>query len=96
MRLLAAAQRKLGEPLSADPADWYGAVATFSGADDRATAAAYADDVYDVIRTGERRTTDTGERVTLTAPLPDHMARTWKTLGWHENDVPDDPFADNE
>ncbi|MFI7683006.1 N-acetylmuramoyl-L-alanine amidase [Streptomyces griseoaurantiacus] len=65
--LLAAAQRKLGEPLSADPADWYGAVATFSGADDRATAAAYADDVYDVIRTGERRTTDTGERVTLTA-----------------------------
>ena len=38
----------------------------------------------------------TKKRVTLTAPLPDHMARTWKTLGWHENDVPDDPFADNE
>jgi 23S rRNA pseudouridine955/2504/2580 synthase len=34
----------------------------------------------------------TGKRVTLTAPLPDHMARTWKTLGWHENDVPADPF----
>ncbi|MFD7710469.1 N-acetylmuramoyl-L-alanine amidase [Streptomyces sp. NPDC059786] len=65
--LLAAAQRKLGEPLSADPADWYGAVARFSGADDSATAAAYADDVYDVIRAGERRTTDSGQRVTLTA-----------------------------
>jgi 23S rRNA pseudouridine955/2504/2580 synthase len=36
----------------------------------------------------------TRKRVTLTAPLPDHMARTWKTMGWHENDVPDDPFAD--
>lgn len=34
----------------------------------------------------------TGRRVTITAPLPDHMARTWKTLGWHENDVPADPF----
>ncbi|MFJ3222290.1 N-acetylmuramoyl-L-alanine amidase [Streptomyces sp. NPDC086783] len=65
--LLAAAQRQLGEPLSGDPADWYGAVARFSAADDSATAAAYADDVYDVIRGGERRTTDTGERVTLAA-----------------------------
>ncbi|MBU2957427.1 RluA family pseudouridine synthase [Paracoccus sp. 1_MG-2023] len=38
----------------------------------------------------------TKKRITLTAPLPDHMARTWKTLGWHENDVPADPFADDE
>ncbi|WP_153815210.1 N-acetylmuramoyl-L-alanine amidase [Streptomyces sp. SUK 48] len=65
--LLAAAQRGLGEPLSADPADWYGAVARFSGADDTATAAVYADDVYDVLRTGERRTTDAGQRVALAA-----------------------------
>ncbi|MFE0367957.1 N-acetylmuramoyl-L-alanine amidase [Streptomyces tendae] len=65
--LLAAAQRELGEPLSADPADWYAAVARFSGAEDSATAAAYADDVYEVIRTGERRTTDAGQRVSLTA-----------------------------
>lgn len=36
----------------------------------------------------------TGRRITITAPLPEHMARTWKTLGWHENDVPEDPFAD--
>ncbi|MBC9248089.1 RluA family pseudouridine synthase [Paracoccus sp. 11-3] len=38
----------------------------------------------------------TKKRITLTAPLPDHMQRTWKTLGWHENDVPDDPFAEAE
>lgn len=65
--LLAAAQRELGEPLSADPADWYGAVARFSGAEDSATAAAYANDVYEVIRAGERRTTDSGQRVALAA-----------------------------
>lgn len=38
----------------------------------------------------------TKKRMTLTAPLPEHMVRTWKTLGWHESDVPDDPFADEE
>ncbi|WP_411978314.1 N-acetylmuramoyl-L-alanine amidase [Streptomyces scopuliridis] len=65
--LLAAAQRELGQPLSGDPADWYGAVARFSGADDSATAATYANDVYDVIRNGERRTTDSGQRVALRA-----------------------------
>ena len=36
----------------------------------------------------------TGTRITLTAPLPDHMKRTWKTVGWIENDVPADPFED--
>ena len=65
--LLAAAQRKLGLPLSSDPADWYGAVARFSGADDTATAAAYANDVYAVIRGGEQRTTDAGQQVALAA-----------------------------
>lgn len=65
--LLAAAQKDLGEPLSQDPADWYGAVARFSGADDRATAAAYANDVFDVLRTGEERTTDAGQQVELAA-----------------------------
>ena len=79
--LLAAAQKDLGEPLSEDPSDWYGAVARFSGADDSATAAAYADDVYDVLRTGEERTTDTGRRVALAAQpdlVPDtaQLART--------------------
>ncbi|MEV7373249.1 N-acetylmuramoyl-L-alanine amidase [Streptomyces sp. NPDC090301] len=65
--LLAAAQRESGRPASTDPADWYGAVARYSGADDSATATRYADDVFDVIRSGESRTTDSGQTVTLTA-----------------------------
>ncbi|MDW4549767.1 RluA family pseudouridine synthase [Defluviimonas sp. D31] len=36
----------------------------------------------------------TGKRITLTAPLPDHMKRTWKTVGWSEAEAPADPFAD--
>ena len=36
----------------------------------------------------------TGKRITLTAPLPDHMKRTWKSVGWAEGDVPADPFED--
>ncbi|MFE5813605.1 N-acetylmuramoyl-L-alanine amidase [Streptomyces sp. NPDC056479] len=65
--LLAAAQKELGEPLSSDPADWYGAVARFSGADDTATATAYANDVYAVLRTGQERRTDGGQLVSLAA-----------------------------
>jgi len=30
--------------------------------------------------------------MTFTAPLPEHMARTWKLLDWKESDVPADPF----
>ncbi|MGW5673683.1 N-acetylmuramoyl-L-alanine amidase [Streptomyces sp. NPDC003860] len=63
--LLADAQRRLGRAPSPDPADWYGAVAAFSAADDAATAGAYADDVFEVIRTGHSRRTDAGQRVTL-------------------------------
>lgn len=65
--LLAAAQKKLGKPLSDDPADWYGAIARFSGADDQATAATYANDVFAVIRDGQERTTDAGQHVALPA-----------------------------
>ncbi|MFE7951619.1 N-acetylmuramoyl-L-alanine amidase [Streptomyces sp. NPDC057426] len=65
--LLAAAQRASGRPLSADPADWFGAVARYSGADDTATATTYANDVFDVIRSGESRRTDSGQVVTLAA-----------------------------
>ena len=35
----------------------------------------------------------TKKPMTFTAPLPDHMAKTWKLLDWKENDVPADPFA---
>ncbi len=36
----------------------------------------------------------TGARLVLTAPLPDHMARTWGHLEWRAADVPADPFED--
>lgn len=36
----------------------------------------------------------TGEQITLTAPLPEHMRKTWKTLGWREAEAPADPFGD--
>ena len=36
----------------------------------------------------------TKKTMTFTAPLPQHMARTWKTFGWHEDDVPADPFVE--
>ena len=37
----------------------------------------------------------TGKRITITAPLPEHMARTWKTLDWNPADVPADPFEED-
>ena len=37
----------------------------------------------------------TGHDITLTAPLPEHMAKTWKMLDWHASDVPADPFEDD-
>ena len=37
---------------------------------------------------------DDPERVlTLSAPLPDHMARTWNLFGWRSVDAPDNPWS---
>lgn len=36
----------------------------------------------------------TGAMLTVTAPLPDHMKRSWKTFGWSESDVVADPFTE--
>jgi 23S rRNA pseudouridine955/2504/2580 synthase len=36
----------------------------------------------------------TGARITVTADLPAHMARTWSTFGWRAGDAPADPFAE--
>ncbi|WP_179380644.1 RluA family pseudouridine synthase [Jannaschia marina] len=38
----------------------------------------------------------TGARLNLTAPLPEHMERTWKMMGWDGLDVPVDPFAEHD
>ncbi|MBB5222882.1 23S rRNA pseudouridine955/2504/2580 synthase [Amaricoccus macauensis] len=36
----------------------------------------------------------TGRRLTLTAPLPEHMARTWDLFGWRPEDAAADPFEE--
>ena len=36
----------------------------------------------------------TGAMLNLTAPLPEHMARTWDIFQWRPADVPADPFED--
>ena len=38
----------------------------------------------------------TGARLVITAPLPDHMTRTWDYVQWDVRDVPADPFEDIE
>ncbi|TRD23181.1 RluA family pseudouridine synthase [Palleronia caenipelagi] len=35
----------------------------------------------------------TGAPLTVTAPLPEHMVRTWKSLEWSLDDAADDPFS---
>ncbi|OWU84011.1 pseudouridine synthase [Oceanicola sp. 22II-s10i] len=38
----------------------------------------------------------TGKPLELTAPLPEHMLRTWEAVGWHQDEVLADPFEDEE
>ncbi|MBT2129527.1 RluA family pseudouridine synthase [Aliiroseovarius lamellibrachiae] len=38
----------------------------------------------------------TKKEITITAPLPDHMQRTWDYMGWKDNDVAEDPFEDQD
>jgi N-acetylmuramoyl-L-alanine amidase len=70
--LLAHHQRELGID-SDNAADWYGAVARYSGATDTDTASAFADEVFATIAQGADRVTDDGQRVQLapTAVTPD-------------------------
>jgi hypothetical protein len=51
----------------ASEADWYGAVAKYSGAKDAAVALDFADAVYATIQRGAARTTGAGQSVTLSA-----------------------------
>ncbi len=51
----------------ADEANWYGAIARYSGSQDAVVARDFADAVYATIRQGVARTTSAGQRVTLTA-----------------------------
>ncbi|WP_308164085.1 N-acetylmuramoyl-L-alanine amidase, partial [Nonomuraea sediminis] len=74
--LLASYQR---EP-SQDPNAWYDAVARYSGSDDPIAARAFADEVFEVMRSGAARRTDEGAYVRLAPteglrhPTPMRMA----------------------
>ncbi|MEV7419968.1 peptidoglycan recognition family protein [Streptomyces sp. NPDC089919] len=65
--LLASYQRTVTRSVPADPGGWYAAVARYSQAGDRESAAAYADAVYASLRTGLTRTRKDGQRVELPA-----------------------------
>ncbi|WP_443072211.1 N-acetylmuramoyl-L-alanine amidase [Streptomyces sp. WMMC1477] len=65
--LLAAAQRELGRPLDAPPQRWFDAVARSTGAAEPGAGAAFAEQVFALLREGATRTTDAGQRVTLPA-----------------------------
>lgn len=39
---------------------------------------------------------ETGRRLRIVAPMPDHMLRTWASFGWDESAVPDDPFEPHD
>ena len=51
----------------ADAAEWYGAVAKFSGSDEASVALGFANDVFAIINAGASRTTSTGETVMFAA-----------------------------
>jgi N-acetyl-anhydromuramyl-L-alanine amidase AmpD len=69
--VLAGYQRTLagGHGRDAGPAQWYGAVARYSGATEARAATAFADEVFATIASGMDRTTDDGQHVRL-APAP--------------------------
>lgn len=67
--LLSAYQKELGAPSGADsePAEWFGAVARYSGASEADAAQTFADEVFATINAGAARTTDDGQAVSLAA-----------------------------
>ncbi len=74
---------------SSDPADWYGAVARYSGAGDAAGARQFADQVYAQLRTGASRVTDDGERVTLEPTVVRPQRSQLDDLGLQASDTSD-------
>ncbi|MGW2638566.1 N-acetylmuramoyl-L-alanine amidase [Streptomyces sp. NPDC001348] len=65
--LLASYQKAATGSTSAQPSDWYAAVARYSQSTRRQGAEAFADRVFATMKKGAHRTTTDGTRVTLTA-----------------------------
>ncbi|MGP3933733.1 N-acetylmuramoyl-L-alanine amidase [Nonomuraea sp. KM88] len=78
---------------SSNPADWYDAVARYSGSEDPAAARRFADEVFSVMREGTERRTDDGHLVRLD-PVPDLPP----FIGDHESDLDayPPPFTDEQ
>ncbi len=77
-----------------NPKAWTRAVAEYAGAGDEATAMRFTNQVFDVIREGESRTTNDGQQVTLRAtPKADVDEQAVASMGLlePENDVVDCP-----
>ncbi len=73
--LLASYEKNLQGGTPADPAEWYAAVARYSGSADQAAAADFANRVFATMKSGAERTTADGRRVDL-APQPSLRADT--------------------
>ncbi|GAB3005182.1 N-acetylmuramoyl-L-alanine amidase [Amycolatopsis acidiphila] len=78
--VLAQYQRELGIT-SDNPADWYGAVARYSGATDSTAAAFFADEVFGTITGGAGRVTDDGQSVRLDAQQVSPARGQLRSLG---------------
>ncbi len=67
--LLASYQRELGKPTGAHTAvsHWFGAIKRYSGSASPADASTFARRVFAVVKAGQSRVTNDGQRVTLTA-----------------------------
>ncbi|MCI3273561.1 N-acetylmuramoyl-L-alanine amidase [Streptomyces cylindrosporus] len=72
--LLASYQKTVTGTLSADPANWYAAVARYSQSTRRPGAQAFADRVFATVKKGAHRTTADGRRVSLAADSDVHPA----------------------
>jgi len=67
--LLASYQRGLGKPTGVHTAvgHWFGAITRYSGSASPADASTFARRVFAVVKSGQSRVTNDGQRVTLTA-----------------------------
>lgn len=79
--LLAHYAREAGGPAPARPADWYGAVARYSGSPDAGPALDFADQVFATLGAGAERTTLAGQRVRLGALAVEPNRDTARGLG---------------
>ncbi|GAA3746080.1 peptidoglycan recognition family protein [Streptomyces tremellae] len=91
--LLASYEKALTGGTPADPAQWYGAVARYSQASDRATAGAFAARVYGTLRRGAGRTADGGQRVALAGQPALRPAASQLTRAYPKPPAPGAPAA---